>query len=32
MAIPDGGWLRIDPTYDSLRKNPRFVRLVDGTA
>jgi tetratricopeptide (TPR) repeat protein len=26
------GWLRIDPTFDSLRKNPRFQRLVEGTA
>jgi hypothetical protein len=26
------GWLRIDPTFDSLRKNPRFERLVAGTA
>lgn len=22
------GWLKIDPTFDSLRKNPRFRRLV----
>jgi tetratricopeptide (TPR) repeat protein len=26
------GWLRIDPTFDPLRKHPRFVRLVEGTA
>jgi len=26
------GWLRIDPTFDSLRKNPRFQRLLDQTA
>jgi serine/threonine-protein kinase len=25
-------WLRIDPTWDALRKNPRFKRLVEGTA
>jgi serine/threonine-protein kinase len=24
------GWLRIDPTFDSLRKNPRFMKLVAG--
>jgi eukaryotic-like serine/threonine-protein kinase len=26
------GWLRIDPTFDPLRKNPGFIRLVEGTA
>jgi hypothetical protein len=25
-------WLKIDPTFDSVRENPRFRRLVEGTA
>jgi hypothetical protein len=24
------GWLKIDPTFDPLRKNPRFVKMVTG--
>ena len=26
------GWLRIDPTFDRLRKNSRFQKLAEGTA
>jgi tetratricopeptide (TPR) repeat protein len=26
------GWLKIDPTFDPIRKNPRFRKLVEGTA
>jgi TolB-like protein/Flp pilus assembly protein TadD len=35
LAMPyylSPAWLRVDPTFDPLRKHPRFVRLVEGTA
>jgi hypothetical protein len=25
------GWLRIDPTFEPLRANPRFKTLIEGT-
>jgi hypothetical protein len=35
LAIPyylSPGWLRIDPSFEPLRRHPRFQRLVKGTA
>jgi hypothetical protein len=26
------GWLKIDPTFDPIRKNPRFQKLIEGTS
>jgi serine/threonine protein kinase len=26
------GWLRLDPAFNALRNNPRFRKLVEGTA
>jgi hypothetical protein len=33
LKIPyylSGGWLKIDPNFDSLRDNPRFQKIVAG--
>ena len=35
LAMPfylSPGWLRLDPAFDALRNNPRFRKLVEGTA
>jgi hypothetical protein len=26
------GWLKVDPTFDRLRANPRFEKMIEGTA